>query len=79
MRLKQLDCCTHCGQEIPKKAYALSWCKPVVCIGIDQNVSEIHRVILFGTFETNSVQFRNKLSRLFNADKKSISVQTDTS
>ncbi len=29
MRRKQLDWCTHCGQEIPKQVYALSWCKPV--------------------------------------------------
>ena len=29
MRMKQLDWCTHRGQEIPKQVYALSWCKPV--------------------------------------------------
>ncbi len=29
MGRKELDRCTHCGKEIPKQVYTLSWCKPV--------------------------------------------------
>ena len=33
LRRKQLDWCTHCGQEIPKQVYALSWWHVSQCIG----------------------------------------------
>ncbi len=29
MRRKRLDWCMHCGKEIPKQVYSLSWCKSV--------------------------------------------------
>ncbi len=43
MRRKQLDWCSHCGQEILKQVFALSWCKPVNCISAERNLSFFHQ------------------------------------
>ena len=40
MRRKQLEWCTHCGQEVPKQVYALFWCKPVEHVNLVHHIGQ---------------------------------------
>ena len=55
MKMKQLDWCIHCGQEIPKQVYALSWCKPVIWLRTNVEIPVVFIIqTCFSCFSTNN-------------------------